>query len=77
MKILILTAALALGGCSSVTTVPTPTGEAGIRVSCNQMSDCYKRSAKECGPLWHIIDSSNAMKPVPQIIIVCGKGDKA
>lgn len=74
-QIIIAMAGLAaLAGCTSVATVPTPTGGTGIRVACNQIANCYRRAADVCGPKWRIIDASNAMKPTPQIIIVCEKG---
>lgn len=72
MKTPMLAAVLFLSGCSAVTPVPTPTGGRGVRVACNELANCYERAAKECGPIWHIIDSSNAMKPTPQIIVECG-----
>lgn len=71
--IILAVTSVGLASCTSVTPVPTPSGETGISVACNQLSNCYKRAAEECGPQWRIIDASNAMKPTPQIIIVCGR----
>jgi hypothetical protein len=75
-KAIILAATLAgLSGCTDVAVVPTPSGGTGIRVACNQLANCYRRAAEECGPKWRIIDASNAMKPTPQIIVVCGSAE--
>ena len=77
--ILAAVAVLALSGCSAIAPVSLPNGEQGYTIICfRQIAACYNDAAKLCkGGPWHMIDNSRAMAADPQIIIACGKGDKA
>lgn len=68
---LLLTTAMLVIGCASVTPITTPSGNMGHQIECGELKDCYREAARVCHSGYNVHDRDGDLLAGYLIIIEC------